>query len=111
MIIQTLPWCPQPDYTAEEEPRRKVLDFGNGYQQRIKDGLNTLLRKYSVNFKLHHTEAVKFRQFMAEHGGVTPFYFKDVALGGELAKVVCTKFPRTIGKKFTTFECEFEEVL
>ena len=48
---------------------------------------------------------------MKEHGGVRAFYFKDVALNGELVKVVCVKFPRQIGLTHTTFNCEFEEVV
>lgn len=111
MTIKTLPWCPQPGYSVEEEPRRKVLNFGNGYQQRIEDGINTLLRKYSVTFKVRNSEAVIFRNFMKEHGGVHAFYFKDNALGGESVKVVCPKFQRQIGKIHTTFTCEFEEVV
>lgn len=112
MALKTLLWCPLPGYTVEEEPRRKVLNFGNGYQQRIEDGINTLLRKYSVTFKVRNSEeAVSFRNFMKEHGGVRAFYFKDVALGGELVKVVCNKFPRSVTKTHTTFTCEFEEVV
>lgn len=111
MVLKTLPWCPQPSYTVEEEPRRKVLNFGDGYQQRLEDGINPLLRKYSVTFKVNNSEAVRFRNFMKEHGGVRAFYFKDKALGGELVKVVCSKFPRQAGKTHTTFSCEFEEVI
>lgn len=111
MTIKTLPYCPQPGYGVEEEPKRKVLDFGNGYQQRMQDGINPLLRKYTVSYKLKHKDAVKFRQFMVEHGGVRPFYFKDIANGGELVKVVCPKFPRQANLTHTVFSCEFEEVV
>lgn len=111
MAIKTLPWCPQPGYTVEEEPRRKVINYGNGYQQRIEDGINTLLRKYSVTYKIKNNESAQFRSFMKEHGGVRAFYFKDVALGGELVKVICNKFPRSVTKTHTTFNCEFEEVV
>ena len=52
MALKTLPWCPQPGYTVDEEPKRKVLNFGNGYQQRMEDGINALLRKYSVPISL-----------------------------------------------------------
>lgn len=110
MALKTLPWCPQPGYSVDEEPKRKVLNFGNGYQQRMEDGINALLRKYSVTYKVKNSQSAEFRQFMKEHGGVRAFYFKDVALNGELVKVVCTKFPRQIGLTHTTFNCEFEEV-
>ena len=111
MALKTLSWCPQPKYTVEEEPRRKVLNFGNGYQQRMEDGINALLRKYSVTYKLKNSQSAAFRQFMKEHGGVRAFYFRDVALNGELVKVICPKFPRQVGKVYTIFTCEFEEVV
>ena len=76
MALKTLSWCPQPKYTVEEEPRRKVLNFGDGYQQRMADGINSLLRKYSVTYKLKHEEAEKFRNFMKEHGGVRAFILR-----------------------------------
>ena len=60
---------------------------------------------------MKNSQSAEFRQFMKEHGGVRAFYFKDVALNGELVKVVCTKFPRQIGLTHTTFNCEFEEVV
>nr|DAI41994.1 MAG TPA: minor tail protein [Caudoviricetes sp.] len=39
MALKTLPWCPQPGYSVDEEPKRKVLNFGNGYQQRMASSL------------------------------------------------------------------------
>ena len=111
MTLKTQPWCPQPGYSVDEEPKRKVLNLGNGYQQRMEDGINALLRKYSVTFKVKNKESAQFRNFMKEHGGVRAFYFKDVALGGEVVKVVCTKFPRSVTKTHTTFTCEFEEIV
>ena len=47
MALDILPYCPKPGYTVKNEPRRKVNKFGDGYEQRIVDGLNPLLRKYS----------------------------------------------------------------
>lgn len=37
-----------------------VLLFLRQYQQRMEDGINPLLRKYSVTFKVKNSEAVSF---------------------------------------------------
>ncbi|OOH89543.1 phage tail protein [Pasteurellaceae bacterium 15-036681] len=108
MTLQTLPFCPQPNYSVESEPRRKVNQFGDGYQQRIVDGLNPLQRKFSLNFNLKHTKAVILDRFFANHGGVKAFYFRH---GTEQVKVVCPKWSQTTGKTHTQFNCEFEEVI
>lgn len=108
MTLQTLPFCPQPGFTVDSEPRRKVSQFGDGYQQRRAEGLNPLLRKYSLNFNLKHTQAVILDRFFATHGGVTAFHFHDE--NGVLIKAVCPKWKKTKGKTHTQFACEFEEV-
>ena len=69
MALKTLSWCPQPKYTVEEEPRRKVINFGDGYQQRMVDGLNPLLRKFNLTYKLNHKSAVEFDR---------TFYFNEL---------------------------------
>lgn len=108
--METLPFCPQAGYSTECEPRRKVHDFGDGYQQRRADGLNPLQRKFSVSFNLNHKQAVILDDFFTKHSGVTAFQFKDKE-SGKLFKVVCPKWSKTTGKQHTQFSCEFEEVV
>ncbi|QIM65274.1 phage tail protein [Frederiksenia canicola] len=110
MTLQTLPFCPQPNYATESEPRRKVNQFGDGYQQRIADGLNPLQRKFSLTFKLKLEQAVTLDQFFANHGGVKAFHFRDKA-SGKLVKVVCPKWSKKTGRTHIEFSCEFEEVI
>ena len=51
----------------------------------MKDGIDALLRKYSVTYKVKNSQSAAFRQFMKEHSGVRAFYFKDVALNGGIS--------------------------
>ncbi|MBF0786078.1 phage tail protein [Muribacter muris] len=110
MTLQHLPFCPQPGFTVENEPRRKVNQFGDGYQQRRADGLNPLLRKYSLTFNLNPQQAVILDRFFATHGAVTAFYFRE-RHQSSLIKVVCQKWTKTVGRTHIQFSCEFEEVL
>ena len=110
MTIKTLPWCPMPGYTVESEPRRKVNQFGDGYSQRMVDGLNPLLRKFSLTYKLNHKSAVEFDRFLTSHSGVTAFFFREYE-NGDLIKVVCPKWSKTVTKRHTEISCTFEEVV
>ncbi|MEH8029488.1 phage tail protein, partial [Gallibacterium anatis] len=46
--METFKWCVRPKLTIENEPRRTVVQFGDGYAQRAKVGINSLLRRYPV---------------------------------------------------------------
>lgn len=108
--METLKFCPQRGYTVENEPRRKVNQFGDGYQQRIVDGLNPLLRKYALTFNLKPQQAVELDRFFARHGGVTAFQFKD-KIRNALVKVVCPKWSQTVKGSHIEIRCDFEEVI
>ncbi|MFC2552507.1 MAG: phage tail protein [Rodentibacter sp.] len=111
MALDILPYCPKPGYTVKNEPRRKVNKFGDGYEQRMVDGLNPLLRKYSLTFKVQHKSAVDFDRFLRNKGGVTAFLFREKANDNQLIKVVCPDWSKTVGKTHTEFSCSFEEVV
>ena len=110
MTLSVLPYCPQPGYSVENEPRRKVNQFGDGYQQRMVDGLNPLLRKFSFTYKLSHQNAVKLDRFLSEHSGVRAFYFHEYE-GGQRIKGVCPKWSKRVGKRHTEITCNIEEVV
>ena len=110
MTIKTLPWCPVPGYTVENEPRRKVTQFGDGYSQRVVDGLNPLLRKYNMTYKLNHKSAVELDRFFIEHCGIKAFLFREYE-NSDLIKAVCPKWSKTVTKRHTEISCTFEEVV
>lgn len=109
MTLKTLPFCPKPNYRVKSDPRRKTIDFGDGYQQRRLDGLNPLLRKYSVSFNLKHKQAVELIAFFTFHAGVTAFYFSDKH--GRKIKAICPSWDEDVGSRYTKINAEFEEVV
>ncbi|MDG6880939.1 Phage-related protein [Phocoenobacter uteri] len=110
MEIEKFPFCPKPGYSVSNEPKRKAIQFGDGYQQRIADGLNPLLRKFSLTFKVPSKKKESFEDFLAKHGGVKAFYFQERSQS-KLIKVVCPKWSETAKLRYSDFACEFEEVL
>jgi len=64
-----------PDYSAQltMKPRVNKMQFGDGYEQRQSDGLNTKLQSWSVKFKRNTVEAQAINDFLTNLGGVDAF--------------------------------------
>lgn len=68
--------CPDFGYVKTVEPRIRVSDFGDGYKQVIKDGINTILGNFTQNWtNLPQVDADALEAFFESHGGVTPFFW------------------------------------
>ena len=87
----------QPDkqFTRTNNPRVHLVQFGDGYEQRLQNGINSLNQEISVSFatrpKAEIDDLVAFFESLA---GVTKFRF-DIAdtnagSGTETIKVVCS---------------------
>ncbi|MDY0559575.1 phage tail protein [Pasteurella multocida] len=107
--METFNWCIRPDYTIESSPRVTKVQFGDGYAQRISNGINTLLRKYPVVVKVDKQTAQSVDEFLARHKGVEPFYFNE-PFSQQRKKVVCGNWSIKVGLKLSEIYCEFEEV-
>lgn len=66
------------DRSASEssKPRIRSFSFGDGYEQRIADGINTLGQTFSISFKNRSlTEANAIVDFFESKNAVTPFAY------------------------------------
>ncbi|TNH06621.1 phage tail protein [Testudinibacter sp. TR-2022] len=107
--METFKFCIRPKFTIENEPKRNIVQFGDGYAQRSRKTINALLRSYPVVVKVRNNVRLEVDNFLARHGGVEPFYFNDPYTGTK-KKVVCGKWSAAMGQVYTEFSCEFEEV-
>jgi phage-related protein len=88
--------CGVPDIpvTREEEWRIDIAQFGDGYAQRILDGINALNLKFSVTFENRPADVIKsMLSFLADQKG-NSFQFKEPATG-EMYDVWCDKWSVT----------------
>ena len=97
---------PDKGYTRVTKPRALVTAFGDGYSQRLIDGINPLTEKINVNFATRtKAEIDHICSFFESKGGVTAFTFnvnqeyyaspgvtsETTATSNQLAlKVICT---------------------
>ena len=92
-------------------PKIKVLSFGDGFEQRLTEGLNQNPLSVNLTFELSQTDAdtaITFLNSRVEDGASF-----DYTLPSESSsrKFVCTSFPRSIPfLNRVTLSCTFREV-
>ena len=103
---------PDKGYTRQTQPRVLTAQFGDGYSQRLIDGINPLQETINVSFKTREkAEIDHIISFFESKGGVTAFTFTvdqqyysspgtssetDVTSSDELAlKVICSSWNKT----------------
>jgi phage-related protein len=91
------PRNPDEDSTKAVEPRVRRTDFGDGYAQRSRAGINNIDEKWSVSWSiLTATEASAMDDFFRMQGGVDWFWWR--APGDSVAKKwTCPSWQRSFG--------------
>ena len=91
---------PDKGLSSTETPRVLLASFGDGYEQRIANGINSLEQTFSLSFKTRtKAEIDDIIAFFVSLKGVTAFDYvvaDSNAGGGETTyKVVCEKWTKT----------------
>ncbi|MEQ1969112.1 phage tail protein [Xenorhabdus nematophila] len=103
-------WRPQDNYEVTHEPRVKVIKFGDGYEQRIKDGINNQLKRYQLNFieKMETGKAID--EFLRARGAVESFTWLT-SDDNQLRTFVCRSWTVNRQRVMWSVSCLFEEVV
>ena len=82
---------PDKGFTRKTTPRVFKADFGDGYSQRVGNGINVLNESFSINFANRTKEDIdQISNFLETKAGVTSFNFVYSESGGETTiKVLC----------------------
>lgn len=87
---------PDKNLNRTSSPRVLKATFGDGYEQRIADGINNIQEEYSIAFNNRTKEEIDdITAFLASKNGVTSFDFTipDSNNSGEsTVKVVCEQY-------------------
>jgi phage-related protein len=93
--MATFTWIPSFDSAESSEPRVAKTELGDGYQQRIKWGLNTDPKSWSLRFdNRNDTERNDIRNFLEARAGVESFDW-TTPWGQTGRKWVCSKWSIT----------------
>lgn len=116
-MAETLPPIPVAfSPQVSEEPRVRVVKFGDGYESRVPDGLNTQPVKLSMPWKNRtHQECAILLDFFRRHGA-TRWFLHTVHGESSPRKFVCSKWnwSRSSNSSITSprfdIDAEFREV-
>ncbi len=86
-------WKPSYRGSNENQPKVKPIQFGDGYTQRIPDGINNLLLNYNFVFDVRDlSEATAILHFLASRNASESFCFVPPAPRGNLLRFICPKW-------------------
>lgn len=105
-------WSPSYNLSVNHEPRIQSIQFGEGYEQRIKDGINNDRLNLSLSFESRtEAEATAILHFLHSREGFGSFYFKTPAPYSIIKKFVCKSFSSNfVFADNYTIQCSFMEV-
>lgn len=109
-MTQTFLFAPSPDGTSEDITNKaRTAQFGDGYSQRVLDGINTRKRVWTVNFALPKARMEAIDAFLNARQGVESFYWTPPY--GAIGKWLCTTWKRTpVGNLEYSLSGSFVEV-
>lgn len=111
--MRTFEWQPRIDAQSETDYKARILQFGDGYEQRQDGQMHTDLRVYpSLEFVGEKSEIEEIERFLNEHKGVKSFMWqapdrnqpRKYVTDGKIAKVFVTGW-------IWKLTCTFKEVI
>ena len=113
--VGSLQVLPDKGLSRQSTPRVLKVQFGDGYEQRIAEGLNSCQESYQISYSNRpKAEIDDIAAFMDEKKGVTSFNYviPDTNNGGETTiKVVCDQYNLVyVNDSSYTFTATFRRV-
>ena len=92
--MSTFTWVASFGAAKKVAPRVRKAAFGDGYEQRVGDGLHTQLRVWTLPFNNRsQTDADAIEAFLIASAGVTAFDWTDC--DGHAGKWICDEWSRS----------------
>ena len=89
----------EPDYNLQTTtaPKIQSVQFGDGYEQRLTDGINNDLLKLTISFNgRNEKEATAISHFLSARKGKDPFYFRVPEPFDATKKMICRSWSSTL---------------
>ncbi|MCL6620237.1 MAG: phage tail protein [Thermomonas hydrothermalis] len=102
-------WPASYSASVEVAPRVTRAAFGDGYEQRVAAGINTLQRKWTLRFVGYDTALAPIEAFLIARAGVESFDWTPPS--GDAGKWVCRQWQRVhSGPQYGELTATFEQV-
>lgn len=94
--MATFTYIPEYPPTEVSKPRVRQVQFGDGYEQRVRFGLNTDLKTWQLTFKARdNTETTGIRDFLQARAGVESFTWTPPLWSAVAGQYVCDEWQIT----------------
>lgn len=106
--MSTFTWQPLTGAKVAYAPKVRTAVFGDGYEQRVKDGLNANPRTWNLTFKDGVTNINAILAFLKARGGAESFtWVPPDAVEG---KFICSQWDMEYQTGVSTLSATFKEV-
>lgn len=107
--MATFNWVPDKGLTGKPKLRIIKSEFGDGYVQRVADGINNKPKTYDLRFtNINVTTFTAIRDFLESHGGVTAFDWTPP--GGVAGRYVCEEWEESVPDATYALSATFQQV-
>lgn len=107
--MSTFTWSPDPGASQTIQPRVRTANFGDGYQQRVGNGVNTMPRTWNLSFTRPASLINNIDAFLVARAGAESFDWTPPV--GAAGKWVCSNWSRTVPHRDVgTLSATFTEV-
>lgn len=108
--MATFTWTPSFTATQSSQPRVRKTQFGDGYEHRVRFGLNTDPKEWELEFnERSDAERNQIEAFLKARGGVESFTWIDPL--GRSAQFCCEEWQVTLNAcNFNNIRATFREV-
>lgn len=108
--METFNWKAAFGTSKDTKPRVIKSQYGDGYSQRIKDGINSIVRSWPVTIKARSlAEADEIEAFLEARAGVEAFSWTPPN-GATAVKVICGSWHRQDRVTSSVITAVFEQV-
>lgn len=103
-------WLPDYGANRSKKPRVKRVEFGDGYEQRVADGINTVKEEWSLTFSAKNTKIDEIDTFLSEQKAVYSFWWTSPK--GKKMAVVCDEWDIGVDNwDWQRLSCTFRQVM
>lgn len=107
--MSTFTWSPAPGAAQQKTPKVRTSQFGDGYQQRVGDGINTISRAWTLTFRRLTADVDAIDAFLTARAGVESFDWTPPS--GSVGKWICKSWSQGIpAMQLQEINATFEEV-
>jgi phage-related protein len=87
-------WLPSRGFTTDITPRVTIAKFGDGYSQRVPDGINNLDQSWNLAFQSHDLTTIsEIESFIVTRQGANSFTWLPPGESTEV-RVICNKWSK-----------------